>query len=66
MLTAEGWERERVHACRSCRRYLLVIDLVGSREKLHPDLTPISLIPLDLMARERGYAPLARTGAVGI
>jgi len=61
VFTAVGRERERIHACRACLRYLLVIDLVDSREKLNPELTPLMLIPLDLLAREKGYLPLAKT-----
>ncbi len=61
VLTAEGREHERIHGCRVCRRYLLVIDLVESREKFHPDLSPLGLVPLDLLAQEKGYAPLAQT-----
>ncbi len=61
VLTAEGREHERIHACRSCRRYVLVIDLAGRQDKLHPELAPLGLIPLDVLAREKGYAPLART-----
>lgn len=61
VLTARGWEHERIHACRTCHRYVIVIDLVGRTERLHPELTPIGLIPLNVLARERGYMPFART-----
>jgi FdhE protein len=61
VFTAEGREHERIHACRSCNRYLLVIDMVGSREKFHPELAPLGLVPLDLLARERGYEPVTPT-----
>ncbi|SPD75873.1 conserved hypothetical protein [uncultured Desulfobacterium sp.] len=61
VFTAQGREKERIHACRDCKRYVLVIDLVGSNEKLDPDMAPIGLIHLDILAQERGYSPLART-----
>lgn len=58
---ADGQERERIHACLDCRRYLLVIDMVGSREQFHPDLAPLGLVHLDILAQEKGFSPLART-----
>lgn len=61
VLTAAGREYERIHACLACRGYLLVIDLVERDGKIHPDLAPLGLLPLDVLARGRGFAPLART-----
>jgi FdhE protein len=59
ILTATGRERERIHACRTCNRYLPVIDLVDSPRKLHPDLAPLVFIPLDILAGKAGFAPIA-------
>ncbi len=61
VLTVEGREHERIHGCHSCHRYVLVIDLVERQEKFHPELAPLGLIPLDVLAQGKGYAPLART-----
>lgn len=55
VVTARGRDRERIHGCRSCNRYLPVIDLVGSRRKLHPDLAHLGFIPLDILAGKAGF-----------
>ena len=61
VLTAEGRVHERIHGCRSCHHYVLAIDQVDRRDKFHPELAPLGLIPLDVLAQGKGYAPLART-----
>ena len=47
----------RIEACDSCRRYLLSIDLAADANAV-PLVDEIAAIPLDLFARERGYAKL--------
>ncbi|MDR3569902.1 MAG: formate dehydrogenase accessory protein FdhE [Syntrophobacteraceae bacterium] len=59
VLTVRGRERDRIHSCRSCGRYLPVIDLVESGLRLHPDLAPLGFIPLDILAWQEGYAPIS-------
>lgn len=61
ILTVAGQEKERLHLCRACNRYLPVFDLVESGRKLHPDLAPLALVPLDMLAQEQGFEPLAHT-----
>lgn len=61
VFTADGRERERIHACSDCLRYVPVIDLVERKEKLHPDLAALALVHLDILAQEKGYSPLAPT-----
>jgi len=47
----------RVEACDSCRRYLLSIDLAAEPAAV-PLVDEMAAIPLDLFARERGYAKI--------
>jgi FdhE protein len=45
----------RIEACNSCRRYLLAIDVARDRMAV-PLVDEMAAIPLDLYARDRGYA----------
>lgn len=56
---AGGRERGRIHACTTCRHYLLVLDLVDSDTVCDVDLIPIRLVHLDAVAQAKGYVPLA-------
>jgi len=47
----------RIEACDSCRRYLLSIDLAAEPAAV-PLVDEMAAIPLDLFARERGYAKI--------
>jgi formate dehydrogenase maturation protein FdhE len=47
----------RVEACESCRRYLLSVDLATDFLAV-PTVDEMAAIPLDLFARERGYAKI--------
>jgi FdhE protein len=47
----------RVEACESCRRYILSIDLAIDRAAV-PLVDEMAAIPLDLYARERGFAKI--------
>lgn len=44
----------RIEACDSCRRYLLNIDCAGDQLSV-PIVDEMTAVPLDLVARERGY-----------
>lgn len=49
---------ERVELCPNCNHYMLTMDI---RERLSPldhRLAPLGLAHLDILARQRGYAPL--------
>lgn len=61
LFLAQGRERERIHACSACGRYLLVINRVDSTVPLDPDIAPITLLHLDIVAQQKGYLPLALT-----
>lgn len=47
----------RIEACSSCRHYLLNIDL-GADPAAIPEVDELSAVPLDLYAREHGYAKI--------
>ena len=47
----------RIEACDSCRRHLLSIDMAAEPAAV-PLVDEMAAIPLDLFARERGYAKI--------
>jgi FdhE protein len=55
---AAGRERERIHTCSTCGRYLLVLDMVDSGAACDVDLIPIRLVHLDAVAQAKGFTPL--------
>ena len=59
LFRAAGRERERIHACSTCGRYLLVADRVDCDEAFDLDMVPIRLVHLDAVAQAKGYAPIA-------
>ncbi|WP_243311652.1 formate dehydrogenase accessory protein FdhE [Fundidesulfovibrio agrisoli] len=59
VLTAEGRPERRIHVCQDCGRYLPVVDLSGEELPFHIDLAPFGMIPLEVLAQEQGYKPLA-------
>lgn len=61
LLIAAGRERERIHTCAACRRYLIVLNRVDSEKNLDLDVAPAGLAHLDVVARAKGFAPLVET-----
>lgn len=57
----EGRERERIHACTTCRRYFVVTNRVDSEKHFDPDATAPALAHLDAAARARGFEPVCVT-----
>ena len=47
----------RIDACETCRRYVLSIDLVSDPHAV-PEVDELAAIPLDLVARERGFSKI--------
>ena len=58
LFVPEGRERERIHACSTCRRYLVVTNRVDVDAAFDADAAPAALAHLDAAARERGYEPI--------
>ncbi len=56
---AEELPHERYYVCHRCGKYLTCMDVSGLIEAPPGDLIPFELLHLDLMARERGFEPLA-------
>jgi formate dehydrogenase accessory protein FdhE len=56
--TAGDVENVRLEACESCRTYIKTVDMTKSG-RAEPIVDEIAAIPLDLWAREQGYAKLA-------
>lgn len=57
--TAQEIPWVRVEGCDACRRYLKVVDLTQEAEA-EPVTDEIGSTPLDVIARERGYAKITR------
>jgi len=55
--TASGFEYVRIDACESCRQYTKTVDLTKDGLAL-PLVDELATIPLDLWAKENGYAKL--------
>ncbi|MHC1789827.1 formate dehydrogenase accessory protein FdhE [Solidesulfovibrio sp.] len=61
LFVPEGRERERIHACSTCRQYLVVTNRVDVDAAFDADAAPAALAHLDAAAQERGYAPICAT-----
>ena len=61
VLFPAGRDRERIHACRSCGHYLIVLNRVETSRDTDLDAAPASLIHLDAAAQARGFAPICDT-----
>lgn len=61
LFVPEGRQRERIHACTTCRRYFVVTNRVDSDLAFDPDSLGPALAYLDAAARERGYEPVCVT-----
>jgi FdhE protein len=57
VFTAEQFGHMRVEACDSCRRYLKTVDLTKDGLAI-PIVDDLASLPLDLWARDQGYARL--------
>lgn len=60
VLTSEEHPEERIHACTGCKSYLPVADLTKWRGPFHPDIAPLALVHLDIVAQEKGYVPMVQ------
>ena len=61
LLMPAGRERERIHTCATCRRYLVVTNRVDSDAAFDADAAPAALAHLDAAAQERGFTPICAT-----
>ncbi|WP_300158826.1 formate dehydrogenase accessory protein FdhE [Solidesulfovibrio sp.] len=61
VLFPAGRDRERIHVCRSCGHYLIVLNRVESTRDADLDTAPAAMIHLDAAAQARGYAPICDT-----
>ena len=61
LLIPAGRERERIHTCATCGKYLIVLNRVDSEADFDPDVAPAKLIHLDAAAQEKGFAPVCET-----
>ncbi|MEL7639340.1 MAG: formate dehydrogenase accessory protein FdhE [Solidesulfovibrio sp.] len=61
VLYPAGRDRERIHACRSCGHYLIVLNRVESVRDTDLDAAPAALIHLDAAAQARGFSPICDT-----
>lgn len=57
MLHAAGRPHERLDVCEACRTYCLCQDASEFISLPDPDLSALAMLPLELRARQDGYAP---------
>jgi FdhE protein len=50
---------ERADLCQECKTYVPCLDTTDMIHIPHPDVAALALLPLEIMARERGLRPLA-------
>ncbi len=50
---------ERVDLCQECKTYVPCLDTTDMIHIPHPDVAALAMLPLEIMARERGLRPLA-------
>jgi len=50
---------ERADACDRCKTFVLCLDSGEMVDIPHPDVAALTMLPLELKAREKGYAPMA-------
>jgi len=58
-LAAKETPHERLYVCHKCNKYLTCLDVSELIEKPPSDLIPFELLHLDLIAQQKGFAPLA-------
>ena len=58
-LRVEGRPFERADICRACKTYVLCLDTVEFVDIPDADVAALAMLPLDLLVRKEGYAPLA-------
>lgn len=61
LLIPAGRERERIHTCATCGRYMIVLNRVDTEKNLDLDVAPAGLAHLDAVARSKGFTPLCET-----
>lgn len=62
LLVAEGGQREeqeRAHLCLACKTYGTTLNMVDRSDPVNLEMLCMTLLPLDLLAQERGFMPLA-------
>ncbi|NDY55171.1 formate dehydrogenase accessory protein FdhE [Desulfovibrio sulfodismutans] len=50
---------ERVDLCEECQTYVPCLDTTDMIHIPHPDVAALAMLPLEMLARDRGYRPLA-------
>jgi FdhE protein len=58
-LAANETPHERLYVCHKCKKYLTCLDISELIEKPPSDLIPFELLHLDIIAQQKGFAPLA-------
>ncbi len=62
LLLAEGGQREeqeRAQLCSECKQYCTTLNMVDRSDLVNLEMLPMALLHLDMLAQQRGYAPLA-------
>jgi FdhE protein len=52
-------EQEQAHLCQDCKTYYTTVNLVDRTDRVNLEMLPIRLLHLEVLAQERGFAPMA-------
>jgi FdhE protein len=64
VLEAEGDVRaaqERAHLCQECKTYSVTLNLVDRSDRVNLEMLALCVLPLELLAQEKGFAPVTAT-----
>lgn len=59
--SVENSNKERVYTCNECKKYIVAIDEREDIEPNHPEATVVGVLPLYMIAKEKGFSPMAIT-----
>jgi FdhE protein len=62
VLFVEGREHERVEVCRKCNKYVVGMDVRSLFAEFIPEVAALTLLHLDVLARQRGFSPMYASG----
>jgi FdhE protein len=58
LISAEGFEHEWIDLCPHCNKYIVSVDF-RNQEDVTTEVAGISMVYLDIIAQQKGFAPIA-------
>ena len=66
LLFVEGREHEKVEVCHKCKKYIIGIDVRALSGEFIPEVAALGLLHLDILAQQKGFAPMYGSGLQGL